>query len=204
MDAGNWVTLLLGIGTLTLGAFNAYSQWPQKAGDASAQPNRPLILMALLSAVVVGAVGYDVYDRHHQVHREDVLSWGGVGDSYYMILATHSLLDQAKAMRLMLIVRPNILGTDRMTDTNMGKSGLFTISDPTVALALPTNTPLRMVPNQLNFLEYNAVLLPLGVGPDRVRTLADVVDLGGKIFETRASSVMAGPPMDLSASAPAK
>jgi hypothetical protein len=203
MDAGNWIALLLGVGTLMLGAVNSYVQWPHKTGDTP-QPtsHRSLILMAMLSAVVVGAVSYDIYDRHHQLHRENVPSWGGIGENYHMIVATHELQDQTKTMRLMLIVRPSLLGADPMADTNIGKSGSFTISGASVALAVPANTPLRMVPNQLNVLEYDAVLLPLGIGPDRVRTLADVIDLGGKIFETRGTSVMAGPPLDAAAASP--
>jgi hypothetical protein len=58
-------------------------------------------------------------------------------------------------------------------------------------------TPLRRVPNQLNLIDYNVVLLPVGIAPERIRTLADVVDLGGAIYATRAASVMAGPASDI-------
>ncbi len=203
MDAGNWITLLLGIGTLTLGAANAYAQWPRRTQDRKQSANRPVILMALLSAIVVGAVGYDIYDRHHQVYRDNVISWGAAGDNYHMVVATHDLQDLTKTHRMMMIVRPNIMGPDPMTDTNIAKSGLFTISGSAVTLAVPASSPLRMVPNQLNFMEYNAVLIPVGVGSDRIRSLADVLDLGGKLFERRGSSVMAGSPIDSSAT-PAK
>jgi hypothetical protein len=151
--------------------------------------------MVVLTAVVVGAIGYDIYDRHHQIHSENVLAWGGLGDNYYMTVATREFQDQAKTTRLMLIVRPAIMGADPMTDANIGKSNLYTISGPVVTLTVPTSTPLRMVPLQPNMMDYNAVLLPLGVGPERIRTLGDVVDLGGKILEGRATSVMAGPPV---------
>jgi hypothetical protein len=155
-----------------------------------------MLSIALLSAVVVGAVGYDIYDRHHQVHRESILSWGAAGDNYHMAVATHEIQGAAKTHRLMLIIRPNLMGTDPMTDTNIGKSGLFTIAGSVVVLALPTMTPLRMAPNQENFMDFNAVLLPIGVGPERIRSLADVVDLGGSIFQSRATSVRAGAPID--------
>jgi hypothetical protein len=203
MDAGNWITLLLGIGTLTLGAANAYAQWPRLTQDGKQSANQPVILMALLSVIVVGTVGYDIYDRHHQVYHDSVISWGAAGDNYHMIVTTLDLQDLTKTHRMMMIIRPSIMGADPMTDTNIAKSGLFTISGPAVALAIPVSTPLRMVPNQLNFMEYNAVLIPNGVGSDRIRSLADVVDLGGKIFQTRGSSVMAGSPIDASAT-PAK
>jgi hypothetical protein len=191
MDAGNWIALLLGVGTLVLGAFNTYAQWPHK--EAKTQFKNPVIWNAILCAVVVIAVGYDIYDRSRQRHIENVLAWGGLGESYYMTIATHELQGSAKTMRLMLVVRPAILGVDPMTDGNIGKSGLYTIAGANVTLAVPMNTPLRMVPQSLNLMDYNAVLLPLGTGPERIRTLADVLDLGGKIFEARATSVMAGP-----------
>lgn len=47
--------------------------------------------------------------------------------------------------------------------------------------------------NQVNCMEHNAVLLPVGVGPEPIRMLADVVDLGGAVF---ASSVIAGAPIN--------
>jgi hypothetical protein len=83
-----------------------------------------------------------------------------------------------------------------MTDNNIGKSGLFTISGPAVAIALPTSTPLRMAPSQVNLMEYNAVLRPVGIGPERILSLRDVTDLGGRVFQSRASSVMTGPPLN--------
>ena len=74
MDAGNWITLLLGVGALTLTALNTYAQWPRRSEDGKQTLSRSMLSIALLSAVVVGAVGYDIYDRHHQVHRESILS----------------------------------------------------------------------------------------------------------------------------------
>jgi hypothetical protein len=195
MDAGNWIALLLGLGALTINALNAYAQWPGRSEDGKRAPNHSVLLIALLSSVVLGAVGYDIYDRRHQVHRENVLSWGAAGDNYHMAVATHDV-QAAANHRLMLIIRPNLMGTDPMTDTNIAKSGLFTIAGPVVVLALPTATPLRMAINQVNLMDFDAILLPIGIGPERIRSLADVVDLGGSIFQTRATSVMAGAPID--------
>src|ERR1700688_10965 len=113
-----------------------------------------------------------------------------------MAVATRDIQGAAKTHRLMLITRPNLMGADPMTDTNIAKSGLFTIAGSVVVLALPTMTPLRMAANQVNLVDFNTVLLPIGVGPERIRSLADVVDLGGSIFQTRATSVMAGAPID--------
>lgn len=183
---------MLGLGTLALGAVNTYSQWPRKARRGPSQSARPVIIMGVLSAVVVAAVGYDIYDRRTQVQRDAILGWGAAGDNYHMTVDTHELQGLEKSHRLMLLVRPQLIGTDRITDTNIGKSGLFTISGAAVTIALPANVPLRMVPNQVNFMEYNAVLLPVGIGPERISSLRDVTDLGGKVFQSRGSSVMAG------------
>jgi hypothetical protein len=103
MDAGNWIALLLGLGTLALGAVNTYAQWPRKAKRFRAQSARPVIIMGVLSAVVVAAVGYDIYDRHNQSRRENILSWGAAGDNYHMVVATHELQGLEKSHRLMLI-----------------------------------------------------------------------------------------------------
>jgi hypothetical protein len=191
MDAGNWIALVLGLGTLILGGLNTYAQWHTKSKTSS--PRAPVISMVALTAIVIGAVGYDIYDRHHQVRSERVLSWGGAGTDYHMTVSTRELQDKAKSMRLMLIVRPVILGADPVTDVNIGKSGLYTIAGPVVTLTVPMSTPLRMIPLQPNLMEYNIVLLPVGIGPERIRTLADVTDLGGSVFEGRGTSVMAGP-----------
>jgi hypothetical protein len=197
MDAGNWITLVLGLGTLALGAASAYAQWPRRTdGSNPTSSNRVVALMLVLSVIVVGSVAYDIYDRHHQVHHDTVISWGGAGTNYHMVVATHELQDVAKTQRMMMVVRPNLMGIDPLTDTNIGKSGLYTITGPAVTLVVPTNTPLRMVVNQPNIMEYIAVLLPVGIGPERIRTLADVIDLGGRIYQTRGSSVMAGSPID--------
>lgn len=197
MDAGNWITLILGLGTLGLGLANAYAQWPR--GTVTGSPtkiNRAVVLMAALTAIVVGAVGYDVYDRNHQVQRDSVVSWGAAGTAFHMAVTTHDLQNAAKTQRMMLILRPVLMGSDPMTDTNIAKSGLFTISGPTVVLAISSLPPLLMAADQMNFMEFNAVLLPVGVGPERIRSLADVLDLGGRIYQTRATSVMAGAPLD--------
>jgi hypothetical protein len=197
MDAGNWITLLLGLGTLGLGAGNLYAQWPRRTEkETSAKSIRPTLFMIVLTVIVVGSVGYDIYDRRNQVHRESVVSWGAAGDNYHMAVVTQGLEEFAKTHRMMLILRPSLMGIDPATDTNIAKSTLYTISGSVVVLAVPAATPLKMVPNQLNFMDFNAVLLPIGIGPERIRSLADVTDLGGKVYQTRATSVMAGPPVD--------
>jgi hypothetical protein len=88
------------------------------------------------------------------------------------------------------------MGADPMTDTNIAKSNLFTIAGPVVVLAIPLTTPLKMAINQVNLMEFNAVLVPIGIGPERIKSLADVVDLGGRVFQARGTSVMAGAPID--------
>ncbi|WP_315711646.1 MULTISPECIES: hypothetical protein [unclassified Bradyrhizobium] len=105
---------------------------------------------------------------------------------------------------MMLIIRPNLMGADPMTDTNIGKSALFTIAGPVVTLALPGRIPLQMVPNQINMMEFYAVRVPVGVTVDRIRSVGDVIDLGGTIVLRSGAAIMAGAPTDQSPPQPQK
>nr|WP_157872583.1 hypothetical protein [Bradyrhizobium sp. ORS 278] len=188
------------LGALVVSALKLYADWPKKTEEGKVSRVSPLVVVCALAAVVLSVVGYDIYDRRQITAGPSLVSWGGDPNAFHMTVTTQGLQEYAKTHRLLLIVRPNLIGVDPMTDMNIGKSPLFTIAGPVVTLAIPGRVPLHMVPNQVNMLDFYAARVPVGVTADRIHSVGDIADLGGAIVLRAGAGIMAGPPVDQSPS----
>ncbi len=204
MDTRDWIVGISSLGALAVSALKLYADWHKETEEGKVSRVSPLLIVCGLVIIVLSVVGYDIYDRRHPLVGPSLVSWGGDLNAYHMTVTTQGLLEYSKTHRLMLIIRPNLMGADPMTDTNIGKSALFTIAGPVVTLALPGRIPLQMVPNQINMMEFYAVRVPVGVTVDRIRSVGDVIDLGGTIVLRSGAAIMAGAPTDQSPPQPQK
>ncbi|MEZ0220346.1 MAG: hypothetical protein ACAH22_08630 [Tardiphaga sp.] len=147
--------------------------WPSKA---------PIVIVAVLAVVSWGAVAFDYFDRHSRpfAYSAVINQWGIAAPLNYYLEANTSALSEYKAThKLMLILRVPFAEFDRMTDKNVEKSGLYSISGGPVMMAHPTSGKLRFVPLTPTPVEFDLVLLPNGISAEQVGSLADVEMLVG-------------------------
>lgn len=167
-----------------------------KTGRASGRSSRtPIVMVATLAVVSWGAVAVDYFDRHSRpfAYSAVINQWGvGAPLNYFLEANTTLLSDFKGSHKLMRIVRVPFADADRMTDKNIEKSGLYTITGGAVMLAHPTSGKLRFLPLTPTPVEFNLVLIPGAISADQVNSLADVETLNGKIIATTATNVVGG------------
>ena len=124
-----------------------------------------------------------------------MLGWGRAPDSYYAFVNSHALLEYKDTFKFMLILSVPYSDVDRMTDTRIAKSKMFTITGDTIMIGIPiTQLPRVSAPSGKKIgdtfdatIMYNIVVLPKNNSEDLIKSLADVGNSGGKIV---GSSVM--------------
>jgi len=94
-----------------------------------------------------------------------------------------------KDQKALLIIRTIFGDKDRMTDTWIAKSVLYTIDGPALGLVTIDKDSMRFAPNQMNMVEYDFAVLPPDITPDQIRMLSDIPRLGGKILAVNAQGV---------------
>ena len=104
--------------------------------------------------------------------------------SYIMKVNTKQLLQYSEAYKLAFVIRVQYADRDRMTDTAIEKSGLYTITDSTIILAHPSSYTLRFAINQINPIEYTLILIPSKLTIEQISSLGDVDHIGGRILAT--------------------
>jgi hypothetical protein len=166
--------------------------------------------LALAIALPVAVVAYviDITDRLGWVKFSEgplcvcdvIKGWGHRGDALFIQVNSRLLLDYKDHFKMILIMEVPYANIDRMTDTNIEKSALFTITDAEtldLAVRLPTPPHLRVAP-PLNsnigdafdlLVNFTLVLIPTDLSPEQIRSLFDVQRLGGKIITTYSANV---------------
>jgi hypothetical protein len=164
-----------------------------------------IIIPAIFMIITLAAVAFNYADRHYlsvpQTHEACIQEWmvkatkGVDGFSYIMKVNTKQLLQFSEAYKLAFIIRVQYADRDRMTDTAIEKSGLYTIADSTVILAHPSSKILRFAINQVNPVEYTLILFPSKLTIEQISSLGDVEHIGGRILATSLIMFpMGGPP----------
>jgi hypothetical protein len=130
-----------------------------------------------------------------------VQAWGLDGGAFYIVAKTDSLAKNGKLSRLMLVVRVPFADRDKMTDENIIKSQLYTISGGFMTLAIPMTSMigLKVLADRPTPIEFSLVEIPFLYSADQVRSLSDVEKLGGKFLAsvgTQAEFVKSVPPTD--------
>lgn len=169
--------------------------------DPKKQPHRPIFIIAGFMVLTWAAVAFDYYDRHYmQPPSEDsfIISFGeipGPNPVFDVQVDSEPLKQYSGKYRLMLIVRKIFIDRDRMTDTHISKSGLYTIDGSKFTLGASPMADGPMLTYGTNNIEHDLVLVPIGVEPAKITKLEDVTVVGGKIIFSRASTLTALQPL---------
>jgi hypothetical protein len=149
----DWCTLISTVAAI-IAAIYAMLTYHRPRGQAVDKQNTSVttlsrsqsIIPITLALVAWGAVAFNYADLHYlsvpPTPGDYIQEYGvhGVngGVSYIMKVNTKQLLQYSEAYKLAFVIRVQYADRDRMTDTAIEKSGLYTITDSTIILAHPS------------------------------------------------------------------
>lgn len=217
-DIGLWVGIICGvIGTIASTIAAIYTvlarHWPKSSdGKPRAQGVSGRLIGGMICLVLLswGGVAFDLYERHAG-NGPLIYAWGSADKGVFYITAAGNTMSQYKTLfKAMLINRVPYANVDRMTDTYIEKSQMYSITDDPITLANVGGPHLRVMLDQPLTLEYNLVVVRSMFSPDQIKSLADVEALGGKILAnpmsnitfTRLPPAIPSPPSDACPAAP--
>ena len=158
----------------------------------------PFLVMASFMLLTWAVAGIDIYDRHFHVPTFIPGLVQGYGHTppkvFFMNVDGSKVYSFHSSHKLMMIVRAVFADVDRMTDRNIEKTGVYTITNSPLTLAVVTTGKMKLAALAPNTVEYNLILLPSNVPPDRITDLEDVEQFGGKILANTGQTVFGGPP----------
>lgn len=176
---------------------------PQQNSLLTASPpnkfsGRPILINSILALIVCAAVGFDYYDRHSLPLELPMPSWGVIGQPsgfplYSATVDTHAVFDGRNKYKLMLLARNNWASVDRLTDTAIEKSGLYSIDGTVIPLQIIGKGVIKWAIGAPNMAELYIVMLPNDVSPDQITRLADIDKIGGKIVAKAGQAVVGQP-----------
>lgn len=140
----------------------------------------------VFAVIAVSSAGFSYYDRHYAnagAYRPTILQQGVIPGSFMVTIDGSKLLSYAPKDKVMLIVAAPLAGTDPITDSNIVKIELYTITnDPITLTTFGTAFPdKRFVPN---YVTFSIAIYPGDLPPNNIGSLGDVTRLGGKIVAT--------------------
>jgi hypothetical protein len=158
MDLSDIGTAASTIATIVAAVFTVASFFkkqpvpPMRSGVAQPIANsgkRYVFVVAALAVASWCAVVFDYYERHSNrdfSYSAVVNSWGinGSPPSYYLVANANALSDYKSKFKLMLILRVPYGDVDRMTDSRIEKSALYTIVAPAVTLLHVVPSGMRL------------------------------------------------------------
>ena len=171
--------------------------WLQSTGG-----RRTLILLFALP-IAIAAYTIDISDRFGWIKLSEtgelVPGWGRRDGTLFVLVNSRLLHSYKDNFKMMLILNVAYADIDRMSDTAIEKSAMFTITgDPTnIAAPLPSPRNLRVVPPPNSkigdlfdvLMNFNLVVVPNNSSSEQIRSLSDVERVGGKILTTTATNV---------------
>lgn len=170
--------------------------------------SRPIIIVGLLMLTTWMAVGWDLYGHYAVAPEAPYVAmggWGvapgppagpGVADPIYTAsITTDTIKQYKKTHKLILLTRNNWATSDRLNDTEIEKSNLYTIDDGEITLQFVGGRKIRYAQVGSNSIEFYIIMIPNGVEPDQITKLSDLDKLGGKILARNGQVVsFAGTP----------
>jgi hypothetical protein len=123
----------------------------------------PTLVMALFMVFTWAAVAFDIYDRNSQPENYQMIveSYGNQPPKTYFMNVNTSLLQQYRNdHKLMLLVRAVFADVDRMSDTRIEKSAIYSIPGAQLTLALVGTGKMKLVALQVTQVEYDVIMLP--------------------------------------------
>jgi hypothetical protein len=152
-------------------------------------------IIVLLSLIIVGQSYYSLTGRHAGAMPDTIAGWGinagATQDefSYSMTVDARQYMEYKDDYHLMLIVRIPYANIDGMSDTAIEKSAIYKIVDGPILLAHVNGKKLKVFVSGSLPIQYDLVLLPDKITPDKINSLGDVEALGGKILATREQTI---------------
>ncbi len=122
-----------------------------------------------------------------------VQGWGIFsGGTFYMKIDASKFTKYSNKLKLMMIVRFAYSNVDRMSDTYIGKSQFYSVSNSLVTLTRQGFSGLQLSGQDLT-AEYDLIGFPDGfANTDKIASLSDAEKLGGVILAGRLSEVTFG------------
>ena len=158
------------------------------------QGRRWFLLKWLPPVVAIAAVGFGYYDRRYGASPSSqplITSFGTTPPrNYYAIVNGAAIIEYATNFKLMLIVRDKFADIDEMTDTDIEKTGLYTIEPQFMTLANASNHVLNRVLNANVLVIFYIALIPVNYSKDDIKSLADIGKVGGKLLESGSTNVV--------------
>jgi hypothetical protein len=153
----------------------------QMQSDPAKRPRRPLFIIGTFMLLTWGAVAFDYLTRP-EVPEADMVSYGIDPGNHFHAIVQFRAWENYKNFKGTLLANTIFANRDRVTDTWLAKSGLYTIDGPILVLAFVGQQGMHVAVNSKNSIEYDFVVLPPEIGPEQIRMLSDVPRLGGKIL----------------------
>jgi hypothetical protein len=116
------------------------------------------------------------------------INWGATGQGTFWITADERPVEQYKDnYKLILILNVPISNVDKMTDTNISKSSLYTITgDASEMFSAPLTQNLgNGLPPGQYMVVLTLALVPTGFSAEKITSLGDVPRFGGRFVGAR-------------------
>lgn len=148
-----------------------------------------IAIVGCLAFLSVGAAAFSYFDRNKKLDfgPNDVTYWGiPQANVYQMSLNTNGLGHYKSDHKLMLVVRVSFSDVDSLTDKNVEKSGLYSITGEPMALAAVGTGKLKGPAGKQIPLEFHALLVPSKIRSDQITSISDVLRFDGRILASRS------------------
>ncbi len=175
-----------------LGYYRSPGAATDSRADPSAPPRRPWVPIICV-ALVWAAVGIDYFTRP-EIAAAVLIDYGIDNQAQFHGVAQFRNWKDYQKFKGMLITRTVFADRDRMTDDWIAKSIAYTIDKPLIVMVAITKGEMRFAVNLPNLIEYNFVVIPAEISPAQIRTLGDVLTLGGKILAVNSQGGLMGAP----------
>jgi len=166
---------------------------PEQASTTSFRRHWPLALMVLL----LGANWVTYFATRSTLQSGNcktlLTGWGIAGTTIFAAIETDPLIDHEKTSRLMFISRVADHTIDGKLDKGIVKSGAFGIRGGALQIqaAMPDDFMKHAINASGGWLEFHVVMVPKGTQPDKITSLADVNNVGGRDLESRGYMIPA-------------
>jgi hypothetical protein len=206
LEIQTWIFIVLAGGQLIYAALTYHGDRARIMENPGKPPRRPIVIIGILMLLTWAAVIVDMYTRPRLTIAEaQIINYGMDGPvTYHAIVQLRNWVEY-KTDKAVLITRTVFADKDRMTDEWIAKSVAYTIDNTQLTLVTVNKEQMRYAINIGNLIEFNFAVIPAHISPDQIRTLNDVVQLGGKLLATSVQggvAIGANPVQDLAPAAP--
>ena len=150
--------------------------------------SRPVRIMATFTLLCWAAVGFQYFTRP-AAPVGGLINYGTIGSNAFQGIGVLSRWTDFKDFKAMLITRTVFGDRDRMTDDWIAKSIPYTIDQPVISMVAISNGEMRFSAGQINYIEYDFVVLPSTIAATQIKSLADVAKMGGKIISSAGQGI---------------